>query len=349
MIFQRAAVVFDIVNPSRLRRFTVVAVFLLLGAVLQAQTEKPVPDADKLFDSGRAFQKWGEEAELPAHAIDYLQKAIEQYRQATQVRPDFHRALAMWGRCLYQMSRRTTDLTQRQTLILAARERYIAAVRCREPEWPAYHEWGQMLTSEVGILAANPGQGVPILQEAASALRAGLELARFSGERALIERDLGMCLLLLAEKSPVAAERRELYKQAIEKFDSATRAETVARTARVYGMWGVALLQLAKLENDRMMMRKAVERLQTSLELDAVNPETRYNLACAYALLDQPEAGMRHLRLCLDNDADRRFHEAARTDPDLNTLRRTPEFNELFGEKPPVLPHTLTQPKISGR
>jgi len=206
-----------------------------------------------------------------------------------------------------------------------------------------------MLTREIDLLSTNLAEHRDILQEAINSLNAGFVLTRFSGERAKIERDLGAAFLLMAKSSPGSPKQHALYKQAVEKFESATKVESEAKSARIYGLWGVALLELGKADNDRMLMRQATERMQTALEMDATNVEIRYNLACAYALLNQPEAGMRHLKMCLENDPDHVYYNAAAKDPDLFNLRHMAEYNQLFPDDSSIDPQAIIRSQISDK
>jgi tetratricopeptide (TPR) repeat protein len=152
---------------------------------------------------------------------------------------------------------------------------------------------------------------------------------------------------LLAKSSPGSTNQRALYRQSIEKFESAAKIETEAKTSRVYGLWGVALLELGKADNDRMLMREAAERLQTATQIEPNNGELRYNLACAFALLDQPEDGMRHLKICLDNDPDHTYFNAASKDPDFDNLRSTAEYYRIFPNESSVSPQEIIRSQIS--
>jgi tetratricopeptide (TPR) repeat protein len=347
------AIVLNLVNLRHSRGWCVcllTSLMLTATCVVRAQQDVQSPNPNRFVDTGMAYQKWAQEAKTPAEAVENLQKAIELYAQAVKTQPDLYRAQAMWARCLHQLAARVSDPHQRRTLAEAARSRFAQAARCPGVEWTLYHEWGKLLSYEVENLSPDPKQRHLLLAEAKQVFEKALEMTRFSGERATVERDLGMCLLLLAQDSLNPTQQRTLYEQAIAKFESATRVESQSRTPRIYGVWGVALLRLGKLNGDRMMIRQGIERLQTSLEKDPDNVEMRYNLACAYALLDQPENAMRHLRLCLDKDDDRRtYFNAASQDPDLNSLRRTTEYNELFAPRPLTAPNALTQPGLSDR
>jgi hypothetical protein len=80
------------------------------------------------------------------------------------------------------------------------------------------------------------------------------------------------------------------------------------------------------------------------------NLEARYNLVCAYALMNEPDNAMRNLRICLENDdAGRTYYQAAARDPDLNSLHHVLAYDEIFGEKPTSSVDSLNKPTISNQ
>jgi tetratricopeptide (TPR) repeat protein len=138
-------------------------------------------------------------------------------------------------------------------------------------------------------------------------------------------------------------QKRALYEQAIGLYTTAAHVDAVANTPQLHAHWGVALVEYAKLTNDRMMLREAIGQLATALEKGAQGMDVHYNLACAYALLEEPDNAMRHLRICVDNDDARRtYYNAAVQDPDFFSLRSTRDYNEMIAAKqpPPIAPVT---------
>jgi tetratricopeptide (TPR) repeat protein len=182
-----------------------------------------------------------------------------------------------------------------------------------------------------------------LLLEARQVFESGFKVTDFSGQHANVQRDLGICLTLLAEKTGDETEKRTLYDEAIRQFTAAAKVDAVAAAPQLHAHWGVAMVEYAKLINDRMMLREAIEQLGTALEKGAKGMEVHYNLACAYALLEEPDNAMRHLRICVDNDdAKRTYYNAAVQDPDFWSLRRTRDYNEMIAAKqpPPIAPVT---------
>jgi tetratricopeptide (TPR) repeat protein len=196
----------------------------------------------------------------------------------------------------------------------------------------------------------NAAQRQQLLGETRKVCELGLKLAGFTGERARLRCGLGTCLVLLAQSVTDDAAKRGLYQKAIRQFASAGEVESVANTPRLHTHWGVALLEYGKLTSDRQVLWQAAERLLTALENDPYNLEARYNLVCVCALMNEPDNAMRNLRICLENDdAGRTYYQAAARDPDLNSLRRTPAYNEIFSEKTPSSADTLNKPTISNQ
>ena len=301
-----------------------------------------------LFRTGWDSQRQAEAVAPKPECLPLFERAISNYTAAAAVKPNAFPVEFNWARCLQQLAFINPDAARRRTLARLAYDRFRIAATCDEADWRAYASWGQMLNSQPELFATSPAKTYPVLLEAKEKIEKALELARYSGEIAMIERDLGLCLIQLGQVATEPGKRREFYTQAIRKLEAVTAKSPAVANARLYGMWGVAQVQLSKLENDRMLLRRSIERFQTSLEMDPSNGETRYNLVCAYALLEQPEPALRHLRLCLANDPNRTFYNAAAADPDLDSLRRTPEFNQLLGSMP-TSSSVFDRPQISPR
>ena len=324
-------------------------VLLALVATASARAGDSPGDADSCYRTAWELQKRAEESKSPQGSAATFTKVIEQCDTATKIRPDFFRAHGLAAHCLYRLAQLKTIRREHREFIQAARDRFEIAARCTGADPALFREWAAMLIAEIGSYEGCDNR-LALLREARRVSELGLNINGFSGEHARLERDLGLCLLLMAQNTSNGIEKRSLYEEAIRRFGSAGQVETVANTPQLSARWGIALAEYAKLTSDRMTMRQAVERLETALEQDAQNVEARYNLVCAYALLEQPDNAMRHLRICLDNDdAKHTYYNAAIQDPDLLTLRRTPEYNKLVAEKCPSAPVPVVKPRISDR
>lgn len=322
-------------------------ILLAMAATALAQSGDSPADADSCYRSAWELEKQAEQSKSPEDSRTYFSKTVEQCDAATKIRPDFFRAHALAAHCLNRLAQLKTTRQEHREFIQAARDRFEIAARCTDVDPALFREWAAMLILEIGS-SEDRDDRLTLLREARRVSELGLNIKGFSGERARLERDLGFCLLLMAQNVKNEVEKRDMYQEAIRRFSSAAQVESVANSPQLSARWGIALVEYAKLTSDRMMLRQATERLETALQGDAANVEARYNLACAYSLLERPDNALRHLRVCLDNDDSKHtYYRAAIEDPDLNFLRHTREYNDLIAEKHPPTP--LVKPKISDR
>ncbi len=148
--------------------------------------------------------------------------------------------------------------------------------------------------------------------------------------------DLGRCYITLAEYVPNAEERQQLQRDGINQFATAEKERPGALMASSYELWGTTLLQLSKIQMDRQLQRSAVEFLLKAIALAPSDGRAHYNLACCYALLNEHEPAIRHLRLCLETDPLGQRRQSAAEDADLKSLRNQPEFVKLLAPRPGV-------------
>ncbi|MDY0188237.1 MAG: tetratricopeptide repeat protein [Syntrophus sp. (in: bacteria)] len=91
--------------------------------------------------------------------------------------------------------------------------------------------------------------------------------------------------------------------------------------ADAYSNRGVAYMQQHK-------FNKALEDLKKAKELKSDSPSIRYNLACLYSLKGDVDFGLDELDAALANGFS--DYESLRKDPDLNNLRKHPEFKKIL-------------------
>lgn len=311
-----------------------VALLAVATLLIKAGATSPTPNSDEEFNLGLTFQKETREVSAPAEKTVLLERAVVHLRAAVAVRHDFYRAHVVCGSSLLELAQMSGNSRQQLTWAKAAEEEFAMATHCSNADWVVYHAWGSLLLYEVQAGLKSTGEQPETLREARDRFRAALKLVAYSGDRARIEIGSAQCDYLLAQRSRDPIECRTLYQQVASDLDAATRGSARAKTAEMYSLWGAAFLQLGKLNNDPMLLRQGIERLLTGLETsDGKDAQTNYNLACAYALLGQPDAGLRHLHTCLANDPQRIFYKIAANDQDLNGLRSTPEFNRIVGSE----------------
>jgi tetratricopeptide (TPR) repeat protein len=314
--------------------------------VAAAKTRLAVAQATELTNAGAALQREAESLTNDlARAVSLWHEAIAHYRSAVEKQPDNTRAQFLWAISLAQLSRAAARPAESRRLAELARERFAIAARLPGADVTVHEQRGLFLQTLALTQATNPVHRTALLGETREALTTALREAKFTGHRARLAAQLGSVLVQLAQDSPPAVVR-PLLREALTHFETTRKVEKLENPAELYDHWGVALLRLGQLDRNSMQLRQAIERFQTALEHNPDRLESRYNLACAYALLNQPTSALRHLRQCLDHDTNGVFRTGIQTDPDLAAVRDTAEYRELFG--PPSI-ETLVDPKLPRR
>jgi hypothetical protein len=103
---------------------------------------------------------------------------------------------------------------------------------------------------------------------------------------------------------------------------------------------GAGLARLLDAEGVARMREKhfdeAREFLERALTLSSDDATARYNLACLFSQIGQPEAAMRELSVALYVDTTHDLANTARNDPDLASLGSRPDFKRLVNQKTEV-------------
>lgn len=201
---------------------------------------------------------------------------------------------------MFGIARRTANPQEHKRLVDAALSRFEAAAKCSDITFRTYtFAGGEILKEAVG-----PGQEVghkrALLQSAREYYEAGLKLTEAGSDRRSLEQPLAMCLTFLASETTDTNEKRELFARAIAFFDSSAPAAGEQTDANMLDGWGLALLQLGQIDHDPSTLRLSIERLLAAIERAPNSANERYNLACAYALLNQPDQAvlLSLVRLC---------------------------------------------------
>lgn len=85
---------------------------LLAGLAAAEENQALVEPAAKLYRAGIVFYSQLSRKPPPTEAASLLEKAIEQFRQATQLRPDYFEAQALWAVSLFKLVEFRHDLQQ---------------------------------------------------------------------------------------------------------------------------------------------------------------------------------------------------------------------------------------------
>jgi tetratricopeptide (TPR) repeat protein len=109
-------------------------------------------------------------------------------------------------------------------------------------------------------------------------------------------------------------------------YDNAIKEFTLA--IQKYPQYDVAYSNRAVVYMQQKKFNKAMDDLQKAFEINPNNPMVHYNFTCFYSLRNQLDRSLDSLDKALElgfNDYD-----ALRTDTDLNTVRKHPEFKKIL-------------------
>ncbi|ROH93349.1 hypothetical protein ED208_02165 [Stagnimonas aquatica] len=292
-------------------------------------------DAQAAFYCGYWAQSISEQ-DGRADASWWRQRGIAHYQRAVELDGRSHWALNNWGNALTAEARalaQAGDLPTARSLWQQAGQRYADALRIKPDKHEAAYNWGSALDDEA--LALAQVKDLPTArslwqqagQRYADALRIKPDKheAAYNWGNALAAEALALAQV---KDLPTA---RSLWQQAGQRYADALRIKPDMH--EVASNWASTLLHEAEAIGDSAEARGLCERARDlMLPFAERKPSVAaYNLACAYARLQDFEASLTWLRRSRDAGGlpDREHLE---TDPDLAELRLTPGFKAFLGE-----------------
>jgi tetratricopeptide (TPR) repeat protein len=302
-----------------------------------------------------AYNNWGiclvqigKQAFNTQHELQSYQTAAEKFSTAAAQKPGEKVTYILWSETLLLIGDMPVDSRTRLSCYQGAVEKCRKAAELAPNDWDSYNKWAVILSTKLPEYAVGDPARFALYKEAAGLYAKAADRARFSGDVGPIYANWANVLVEAARITTERDVKLSLLREALEKFDRAAKVHPGA--AGTYAMWGSALIDLGKTSHSRSDYRDAVDRLRTSLALRANDPATLYNLACVYALLDEPVLVMENLKKCFDADHNQIYRQSAAQNPDLASMRGNPDFDELVGRSvshnlPTYNPHLSDTPR----
>ena len=192
-------------------------------------------------------------------AKEYLE-AIEEYKAATELKPEYSEAYYNWGNALDDLAR-TKSGNEAEELYKEACKKYDKAITYKKDKHEAYYNWGIALVKLAKTKSGNKAE--ELYTEAFEKYKLATTYKKDDHEA---YNNWGNALCQLAETKS-GSEAEELYKEAFEKYNLATTYKQDDH--QVYNNWGIALVKLAKTKSGS----EAEELYKEAFE--------KYNLAMA--------------------------------------------------------------------
>ena len=294
-------------------------------------------------------------------AKEYLE-AIEEYKAATELKPDSSEAHNNWGLALMELAKIKYG-REAEGLYKDACKKYDKATQNKPDFYEAYNNWGSALRELAKIKSGseteklykeafekyklatlarpnfygtyyNWGNALMDLAEIKSGSKAEelyedafekYELTtKYKQDYYYAYNNWGNALVKLA-KTKSGSEAEKLYKEAFEKYKQATTYKKDKHEA--YYNWGNALSDLAKTKSGseaEELHKEAFKKYNLAIK----HGGDAYNLACLYAIRNQKAEALKYLEQTLArNEITVDFVEQ---DEDWKNLRNDPDFQDLL-------------------
>ncbi|HVM61591.1 MAG TPA: hypothetical protein VMV72_12075 [Verrucomicrobiae bacterium] len=303
---------------------------------------------DAYSNWGISLVQLGKQAFSDAERLQDFQAAAEKFDKAAAQKPGEKLTYILWSETLLLIGDLPVDSRTRLACYQGAVEKCRQAAELAPNDWDSYNKWAVILSTKLPDYAVNDQARLALYQDAASLYGKAAERARFGGEIGPVYANWASALVQAAHLSSNQEAKVTLLREALERFNRSAKAQPGA--AGTYAMWGSALIELGKVSHGRSDLREAIEKLETSLELRPGDPALMYDLARAYALLDEPVLAVQNLKKCFEADPAQAYRQLAAQDADLVSLRDENDFDELVGRAaahgaPTYNPHLSDSPR----
>ena len=299
---------------------------------------------------------------LKHHMAEEYLEAAEEYKAATELKPEYSEAYYNWGNALYDLPK-TKSGNEAEELYKEACKKYDKAITYKQDFYEAYYNWGVALMELAKTKSGNEAE--ELYEEAsekyklATTYKKDLHQAYYNWGVALIELaktksgseaetlykeafekynkatqlksddpeayyNWGNALSDLA-KTKSSSEAEELYKEACEKYNLATTYKKDLHQA--YYNWGKALSDLAKTKSGseaEELHKEAFEKFKEAIK----HGGEAYNLACLYAIRNQNAEALKYLERTLSRKEI--TVDFVEQDEDWKNLRNDPDFQHLL-------------------
>ena len=299
---------------------------------------------------------------LKHHQAEEYLEAAEEYKTASELKPEYSEAYNNWGVALMELAEIKSG-NEAEELYKEACKKYDKAITYKQDYHEAYNNWANSLSElaktkseseaeelykeafEKYNLATTYKQddhqvyynwGVALMKLAT--IKSGNEAEELY-EEAFEKYKLattykqddhqvyytwGLALVELA-KTKSESEAKELYEEAFERYKLATTYKQDDHNT--YDAWGLALVELAKTKSEseaKELLNEAIKKFQQAVEHGGKS----YNLACLFAIRNQKAEALKYLEQTLArNEFTVDFVEQ---DEDWKNLRNDPDFQDLL-------------------
>ena len=177
---------------------------------------------------------------LKHHQAEEYLEAAEEYKTASELKPEYSEAYNNWGVALMELAEIKSG-NEAEELYKEACKKYDKAITYKQDYHEAYYNWGVALMELAEIKSGNEAE--ELYKEACKKYDKAITYKQDYHEA---YNNWANSLSELA-KTKSGSEAEELYKEAFEKYNLATTYKQDDH--QVYYNWGVALMKLATIKS----------------------------------------------------------------------------------------------------
>jgi len=228
-------------------------------------------------------------------AVKLYEQAIDNYRKALRLNPNFHEALNNWGNALVHLGETKAD-DKAGKLFDEAIQKFEAALKLKPDYRDALNNWGTTLCDLANTKVEEEAN--KLFNEAIQKFEAALKLKPDDYDAL---NNWGVALGNLA-KAKAGDQADKLFDEAIQKFEAALKLKPDYHEA--LNNWGNALSYLAKTKSDDeadKLFNVAIQKYEAALKLKPNYHDALYNWGVTLSYLAKTKAG---------EEADNLFKEA---------------------------------------
>ena len=227
-------------------------------------------------------------------AKEYLE-AIEEYKAATELKPEYSEAYYNWGNALIELAEIKSG-NEAEELYKEACKKYDKAITFKKDFQEAYYNWGVALMELAKTKSGREAE--ELYKEAIEKYKLA---TTYKKDKQEAYNNWGVALVELA-KTKSGREAEELYKEAIEKYKLATQVKQDFYEA--YYNWGNALMKLAEKKSNSKaeeLLNDACEKYDKAITYKQDYHKAYYNWGVALMELAKTKSG---------NEAGKLYKEA---------------------------------------
>ena len=299
---------------------------------------------------------------LKHHQAEEYLEAAEEYKTASELKPEYSEAYNNWGVALMELAEIKSG-NEAEELYKEACKKYDKAITYKQDYHEAYNNWANSLSELAKTKSGSEAEelykeafekynlattykqddhqvyynwGVALMKLAT--IKSGNEAEELY-EEAFEKYKLattykqddhqvyytwGLALVELA-KTKSGSEAKELYEEAFEKYKLATTYKQDDHNT--YDAWGLALVELAKTKSGseaKELLNEAIKKFQQAVEHGGKS----YNLACLFAIRNQKAEALKYLEQTLARNGI--TVDFVEQDKDWEELRNDPDFQDLL-------------------